>query len=172
MAIPDKQFSQSKKRYLFQCMIGLIYIFLVLLVLGAYAKKDVLEAIGMGALGSTLFLVLAAPDSVMASWKNIIGGYFIAIALGIIGHYCKVSFPILHSFFPLTFDDALYCALAFGIAMLMMTVMDVEHPPAGGLAVALVLENWNFSILLVVLGGAVGIILLKAVLRKHLINLI
>ena len=65
------------------------------------------------------------------------------------------------------------CAvLSVGASMFLMVVFDFQHPPAAGIGLVMVLDIHHHIVLLVILGAAVVLSLLKFLLRKQLKNLI
>jgi CBS-domain-containing membrane protein len=63
-------------------------------------------------------------------------------------------------------------ALAVGLAIFVMVITDTEHPPAAGLALGLVLDEYNHMTAVVALVGIVSLSVMKAVLKPVLKNLL
>ena len=63
-------------------------------------------------------------------------------------------------------------SLAISTAMFVMVVTRTEHPPAAALALGLVLNEWNLLTLAVVLGGIVGLSVLKRMVLPMLMDLL
>jgi CBS-domain-containing membrane protein len=63
-------------------------------------------------------------------------------------------------------------ALAVGLAILLMVVANVEHPPAAGLALAFVLNEWDGRTIIVVLAGIASLVILKTLLEPVLVDLL
>ncbi len=53
-----------------------------------------------------------------------------------------------------------------------MVVTKTEHPSAAALALGYVLNEWDFSTILVILAGIVAISIVKEVCKPFLINLL
>jgi len=53
-----------------------------------------------------------------------------------------------------------------------MVVMNAEHPPAAGLALGFVLNEWNFWTVIVVVSGIALLSILKTVLKPVLVDLL
>lgn len=155
-----------------QLTMAILFMMAVLLVMGTQPHQHVLDGLGMGSLGSSAFLIFTYPKTKTARIKNILGGYFFAIVVGLCGHYLRFHLPFDWSLIPYTFDDACYSTIAFSLAAVLMVIFRCEHPPAVGLAIGLVLDSWNSNALWVVIFGAFLLTCLKGLLRKQLINLL
>jgi len=66
----------------------------------------------------------------------------------------------------------IFGSLATSVAMFVMVVTRTEHPPAAALALGLVLNEWNLLTLAVVLGGIIGLSLLKRMVLPILMDLL
>lgn len=66
----------------------------------------------------------------------------------------------------------IFGALATSTAMFVMVVTRTEHPPAAALALGLVLNEWNLLTLVVVLGGVIGLSILKRLVLPMLMDLL
>ena len=62
-------------------------------------------------------------------------------------------------------------AVAVGLALLLMTMMNCEHPPAAGLALGLVLQGYHVVSLLIISVSVAILLVIKYLLRRWLINL-
>lgn len=63
-------------------------------------------------------------------------------------------------------------AIAISLAMFTMVVTRTEHPPAAALALGLVLNEWSFLTILVVLGGVVTLSIVKQMILPALLDII
>jgi len=63
-------------------------------------------------------------------------------------------------------------AMSVGLAIFVMVITNTEHPPAASLALGLVLNEFNYRTVIVVLIGIISLSLIKAVLRPVLKNLL
>jgi CBS-domain-containing membrane protein len=66
----------------------------------------------------------------------------------------------------------LFGAAAVGLAIFLMVITNTEHPPAGGLALGVVLAEWDTVALVVPIVGIVALSLARLALKPILINLI
>ncbi|MHC4247613.1 MAG: HPP family protein [Planctomycetota bacterium] len=87
-------------------------------------------------LASTAFMVFARPRAVPAKTRNVIGGHLMGLVLGgVCGAAATYLLP------DVIWTEVAMGALAVGLATLGMTVADVEHAPAAGTALAMVLSR-------------------------------
>lgn len=174
MKIFDKQFLRTQKSYILQSLYAALFMFITLVVLGSLAKEDILGAIGASALAASTFLIFVAPHSAMAQPRNIFGGYLIGMLCGACCHFAQAQIDIIPSWLDhiLYLNRALYGAIAIGLATFLMSILDAEHPPAAGLTLGLVLENWNSNILGVVLCGLCFLALFRHIRAKQLSDLL
>ncbi|MBI6549671.1 HPP family protein [Xenorhabdus lircayensis] len=72
----------------------------------------------MAPFGATCVILFAAPASPLAQPRNIIGGHLLATAVGLLTLYSLG-------------DSLIVMSLAVGIAIMLMQLFRVVHPPAG-----------------------------------------
>lgn len=118
-----EKFKKLWKYYLLQSLLAAAALFILVLVLG----KE--KMVVISAMGATAFIVFAMPTTVSAQTKNVIGGHLVGLASGAIFYFT-----------PLPYYSLEY-ALAVGIAIFIMVALDVEHPPAAGTALAVVINE-------------------------------
>ena len=118
-----ENFKKLWKYYLLQSLLAAAALFILVLVLG----KE--KMVVISAMGATAFIVFAMPTTVSAQTKNVIGGHLVGLASGAIFYFT-----------PLPYYSLEY-ALAVGIAIFIMVALDVEHPPAAGTALAVVINE-------------------------------
>ena len=63
-------------------------------------------------------------------------------------------------------------AMSVGLAIFLMVITDTEHPPAAGLALGLILNEWSFLTIVVVLVGIISLSVIKFILKPVLKNLL
>lgn len=131
------EFRQFWKHYVFQCVLGMIGLCIVMLVLTAQ------NIIVVASVGSTIFIVFALPTSVTAKPRNVIGGHIVGFLAGslchLIPHEQQAVMILVYGF-------------AVGLSMFIMTITDMEHPPASStaLGVAMTGFSWNVGIALLI----------------------
>jgi len=149
---------------LWQPLLAILITALILFSFAKVASSSILWAVGAGALASTTCIVFAMPDTKAAQSQCIIGGYAIAIAVGWSMHFALNLFGVA-AYFPCL------AAIAVGLTMSLMGALSLEHPPAVGMALVLVVDLHDYHSLLVVIAGALLLALTKRLLQSHLTHL-
>lgn len=167
MRLFDPKFHDNKGKYIAQCTVVTLVMVVLLQILDA-----ITDAAVIGALGASTFIAFTMPHARVSSPRFLVGGYAVGILAGVICHYASlltvlVGIPVLQDS-----SQIVFAALAVGLAIFVMVITNLEHPPAAGVALGLVLNDCNVPAILVV---AVGIVLLasaKTVLKPILISLL
>ncbi|HSL93129.1 MAG TPA: HPP family protein [Bacillota bacterium] len=164
--ILDEKFLENKGRYLVQCAMAFLTILIILLVLNVFEQTALIAS-----LGASAFIVFAMPGSYSAKPRSIIGGYFFGITTGVLFNVVA-RLPYIRSL-PISavLEYTFFSAVAVGLTMLAMVVFNVEHPPAAGMALGLVLQNWQVPSLALVIVAVLMLSAVRVVLRDYLIDL-
>ncbi len=164
------------KHLVVQGMSAVVFMFLVLFSLDHVRASNVIWAAGASTLASSSFSLFCRPTSPIVRHIRIIGGYVVAMLSGhamrlLAGVFCHVvqNCHLLHVH-TLVFEIS--ATLSVGIALFLMALLRLSHPPAAGLAVVMVLDIGNPYAMLVILSGAVTLCIIHAVFNKQLRNLI
>ena len=110
-------------------------------------------------MGSTAFIVFAMPNATSAKSKNVIGGHLVGLLVGMIFFFVKI--PYLYEY-----------PLVVGFAIIVMAVLDVEHPPAVGTALAVVINEVSPDVSITIVAAAVLLSLCRYYLRDYLRDLV
>jgi CBS-domain-containing membrane protein len=153
------------KRYGLQCGLAGLAVLILLLVLDA-----VTQTVLIASLGASAFIAFAVPRSLHSDPRHLIGGYVVGLVSG-------VAMSLLASIVATsgTWDHAVmitFGALAISVAMFGMVVTRSEHPPAAALALGLVLNEWNFATLFVILSGVILLSVIKRIVLPMLMDLV
>lgn len=153
------------KRYGTQCGMAGVVVLLLLLILDA-----VTQTVLIASLGASAFIAFAVPRSLHSDPRHLIGGYLVGMLAGTL-------MASLHSLLAsgAGWDQALmilFGALAISLAMFGMVVSRCEHPPAASLALGLVLNEWSFMTLAVILVGIIGLSVMKRLVLPLLMDLV
>lgn len=168
------ELSERKRRlrWLLQCF----FMFLTMAAFLFIADEDlhrtaVVSVVGATSLGSTAFLAFVAHRSYMAHSRRIISSYLIAIVIGIAFYHFVVEIRLLY--LPISAHHLIFiCAAASAaIAMLAMTLLRVEHAPAAGLALGLVMRYWDLHMLMSLMIFVILIAVIKYWLRDWLVTI-
>jgi CBS-domain-containing membrane protein len=163
----DNRFKARKTRYIVQCGLATCMVFIVLLVLDTVSQTTIIAS-----LGASAFIAFAMPRAKTAGARFLIGGYLIGTVVGC-GCYYLSTLPVFEQL-PILQEGSrvVFGALSVGLAILSMVVTNTEHPPAAGLALGFVLNEWDFWTVVVVLAGIVLLAVLKTLLRPVLVDLV
>lgn len=159
---------------LWQSLLVFVIIFAFMYAIKQFTHTDTaLGAIGATSLGSSAFLAFVAHDTAMACARRMISGYVIGLVIGAIGSYLLQKLGRCQGFHcPVGDLDVLIAAAVAMICMIVMITFASEHPPAVGIAIGLVLRQWDLSVLIVVAVTVLVIVIVKGVLRPWLVNLL
>ena len=121
-------------------------------ILGYITYESILSDTNYGlwlfaSFGSTVVLVFGYPDNLFAQPKNIFFGHLLTAFVGV----------VFLTFFEVNF---ITLGVAVGIAVTLMMVLKITHPPAGGNPIAVMLGGVSFQFLIFpVMLGAITIII-------------
>lgn len=149
----DKKFRKLWKYYILQSFLAAVALFVIVLVL----DKD--KMVVISAMGATAFIVFAMPNAASAHSKNVIGGHLVGLILGMIFFF--IDIPYFYEF-----------PLVVGIAIFVMAALDVEHPPAVGTALAVLINEVSTEVLFIIIAAAVILSVCHYYLRHHLKDLV
>jgi CBS-domain-containing membrane protein len=165
MNIIDPKVKGQEKQYLFQSGLATLTILLVLLFLDVIQHTAIIAT-----LGASAFIIFIMPKSYISMPRQVIFGYLIGIIAGCVCHFSALALSAL----PFITDKVamiLFGALAVGITIFILAITDTEHPPVVGVALGLVLNQWNYQTIIFII-CAVGIMtVIKILLEPILIDL-
>lgn len=164
MRLFDQKLRHSLDRYVFQSFLATLAILSILLFL------DVLNQTALiAALGATTFIVFTAPKSYASRARPLIGGYIIGVLSGVFCHFLTV---LCCGFFAdIVILYVVFGSLAVGISIFLMVITDTEHPPASGIALGLVINEWGYLTIIFIVSGVLVLYFLKILLRSFLVDL-
>jgi len=165
----DTEFHGHRWRFLYQCTLAGLAMFLILALMTSYSNAAV-----MAALGSSCFLVFALPHQTTSRARHLIGGYVVAIVVGSLCFGLRYLLPLPEQVGMITtFPHVLFGAIAVTLSIFVMAVTNTEHPPAAGLALGFViLTEWRWITPISVLTGVLALFLVKTLLRPTLKDLL
>ena len=139
--------------YIIQSLLASISLLIIVLVLG----RD--KMVVVSTMGATAFIVFAMPTAVSAQTRNVIGGHLVGLAVGSIFYYTSIPYYIEYP-------------LVVGIAVFLMVALDVEHPPAAGTALAVVINEVSMNVFVTIMISALVLSQCRYYLRNQLKDLI
>jgi CBS-domain-containing membrane protein len=162
----DPKVKSSLGSYIFQSLLATVAILLVLIFL------DILEHTAIIAtLGASSFIVFIMPNSYISLPKQVLGGYLLGILCGCLCFFLMSAFGHLLSMVPMKVFVVALGALAVGGAAFLMSVLNIEHPPAVGVALGLVLNQWNHQTVVFIIIAIIVMLVVKRLLQPILIDL-
>lgn len=150
--IIDEKFLENPKPFFIQSALASLIIFLTLLIMG------LISPVIVAALGATTFIVFAMPNASTAGVRSILGGHLIGLASGLA--FAWLAYPVIGA------------SLAVGISILLMVVMDAEHPPAAGTALGVALLGYSAPSIIFIIGAAALLALIHRGLRRWMVDLV
>ena len=150
--IKDK-FKKLWKYYILQSSLAACVLLILVLILG----KD--KMVVISAMGATSFIVFAMPKSVSAQTRHVIGGHLVGLACGTIFYFTPLPYLVEYP-------------LAVGIAICIMVALDVEHPPAAGTALAVVINEVSPNVFVTIMVSALVLSQCRYYLRHYLKDLV
>ncbi len=171
MRIFDRKFHKHVGRYLAQCALATLAVAVILLVL-----SEIQQAVIAASLGASSFIAFTMPHTNASRPRYLVGGYVCGMASGVamqaLGDFLgsALAAPAWDQW-PIH-GAVIFGAAAVGLAIFLMVITNTEHPPAGGLALGVVLAEWDAVALAVPIIGIVALSLARLALKPILINLI
>jgi CBS-domain-containing membrane protein len=144
------------KNYLWQSLLATLAMSLVLTILSLQ------RAVVVASIAATAFIVFIKPRNPFAAPRNVVGGHLIGLLSGIVFAVVPQSSPVV---------SIILSALAVGCSMLMMALLNTEHPPAAGTALSVVAAGFTWKIALAVVTSAILMALLHHFLQPYLRDL-
>lgn len=150
-----------------QSMLAALVLFIILFLEDAASRSAIIAAIA-----STAFVVFIMPYRATAQPRKVIGGHFIALFFGGTiaafdssgaGQHLLAGLPMLLN---------LEAAVVVGITIFGMIVTDTEHAPAAGTALGMVMQPFDWGLVLFVVSSILGMVLAHRLLRPWLRNLL
>ncbi len=163
----DAKFRDNKLQYIFQCLLATASLIAIQLVIGQFSNLVIVASFG-----ASVFLVFGMPHVQSTRPRFLIGGYLIGLIVGSGFHWLRLLLESPEVFEMARVSHVALAASAVGVAMFVMVVTDTEHPPAAGVTFGVVLNPWNWRMLLVVAVGIVTLVAIKQMMKPVLRNLL
>ena len=150
------------RAHIYQSLMACAYIFAAFWIVHAFQSE-----LAIASLGASAFIAFSFPHAKSSRPKFIVGGY---AAGALCGYVCSLLLKLIPAAFPLPgYIPA--CALAVFLSMLVMTVLNFEHPPSAALAVAVTLATNPLAMGLAAFICAAALVIIKELLKNNLRNL-
>lgn len=159
------------KQSVFQWVLFVLVMVLVLLLFGQMVESDILRAIGVSSLAASAFISFMLPKSPVAKTERIWFAYITAVFVGAGCSWLVTLVPgIVWGLKTVTWQE-IFALLAVCITVLSMLLFKIPHPPAAGLALGLVLDDWSFYTVVAIICSISLIVIIKALFEPQLNNL-
>ena len=166
MHIIDKSFVSAPRKYIIQSLFAAAAVALILFFIEVLTHAAIVAA-----LGASAFIVFAMPHSITAQPRRLVGGHIIGLICGTLCYYTFFTGSLGELMANLEYIPWLAGALSVGLAIFLMTITDTEHPPAASTALGVAIHIWSYEAVIFVLSFAVGLALLRRILRGYLRDL-
>lgn len=167
MRIFDIKVKNNLFKAVFQCVLAMIVMYLLLFFIDFATYPAILAS-----MGATIFIVFTMPDAYVSSPRALIGGYLVGILTGII---CSFLYSLdISKMLSITDYQAniSLAAFAVGLSIFVMISTDTEHPPASGLALGLVINEWDFLTVVLLIVLILSLTVIKKMLSPFLVDLL
>ena len=128
-------------------------------ILTILTYKSALGLFLAGSFGSSMVLLFGFPESPFAQPKNVFFGHLITALVGVI-FVNLITLPIYISI-----------ALAVGVGIFLMILLNIVHPPAGGNPVMVIIGSVSYDYLILpIISGCIIIISLAILINKFILK--
>ena len=128
-------------------------------VLTVLTYKTALGVFIAGSFGSSMVLLFGFPESPFAQPKNVFFGHLVTALSGV----------IFVQFIPLPIFISI--ALAVGVGIFFMIILDVVHPPAGGNPIIVIIGSVSYDYLIFpIISGCLIIIIIAIIVNKFVLR--
>jgi len=148
-----KMYKMGPRHYLLQTLLSIVVVFIIVLLL----KKE--RIVVISAMGATTFIIFAMPKAQSAQTRNVIGGHLVGLAAGTLFYFLELPYFISYP-------------LAVGLTIFLMLALSVEHAPAAGTALAVVINEVCAEVFVTIMLSALVLSQVRYYLRKYLKDLV
>ena len=128
-------------------------------VLTVLTYKSTLGLFIAGSFGSSMVLLFGFPESPFAQPKNVFFGHLVTALVGVV-FVAFIPLPIF-----------INIALAVGVGIFLMILLNIVHPPAGGNPIMVIIGSVSYDYLLSpIIFGCIIIISLAILINKFLLK--
>ncbi|KPK71692.1 hypothetical protein AMJ87_06965 [candidate division WOR_3 bacterium SM23_60] len=166
MRIFDEKVKKNAGRYVLQCGLATVAVFVILLFLDILTQPAIIAT-----LGATAFIVFTMPQSYASGPRPLIGGYVIGVGCGCLCYFLSMAPFIVARFSDYLVLYTVFGALAVGSAIFLMAITNTEHAPAAGMALGLVINTWDLSTVAFVIAAVLFLAGIRNVLGRFLLDL-
>lgn len=172
------QLAVKKRRFwhlILQPLAAVLFLFSALIVFHEVAVSTLLWALGAGSLASSTYTVFGKPSSKAARPFCMVNAYLLALLVSVIVRFVAEGFFLLHQG-PIVATPSLWTgfmgAVAVGCSLFLMAIFGLEHPPAAGMSLVLVLDVHSYETLLVIVGFSCLLAIIRWVFDRWLTDIL
>ena len=128
-------------------------------ILTILTYKSALGLFLAGSFGSSMVLLFGFPENPFAQPKNVFFGHLITALVGVV-FVNLITLPIYISI-----------ALAVGVGVFLMILLNIVHPPAGGNPIMVIIGSVSYDYLILpIISGCIIIISLAILINKFILK--
>jgi|GEM_PF-806832 len=166
------------KFYFWQLLGATIFISLVLFIMVSYSQSNLIWAVGASSLASSAYVVFMHPHGLAAKPKNILIAYTLAVIIGEIirlvllwlgAASCLESVAMVAQ---ATHHYWFAASISVISVMIIMAIFDIEHPPASGIALVIVVELCRHDIVIMIYAFMLLLCAIQLICRPYMRNLL
>ena len=152
-----REFNRYASNYVFQCLLATISVFIILYIL------TLQNVVIVASMGSTAFVVFALPKSISAQPRCVIGGNLVGLLCGAFCSLFTVSNELI---------SLILYAVAVGLSIFIMVIINTEHPPASGLALGVAISGVSLKIAVTVITFSLLLSAVHILFKKQIKDLV
>lgn len=141
-AVPRKLIDEKFRKYPLAYLVQPVMAGLVIMVLMLFQHRLDSSAL-VAALGASAFTVFTIPHAKSAQSKVLVGGYICGVVAGVACRMLLAAEWLPQPGGDLVIMQIIIAGASVALAMLLMVVLDLEHPPAAAVALGLVVGPWQ-----------------------------
>ena len=144
---------------------------MILLLFGQMVTSDILRAVGVSSLAASAFICFMLPKGPVAKSSRIWFSYTAAISIGVLFSLLYAALPVQSALLYVIGWQELLALCAVCLTSFLMMLFKRPHPPAAGLTLGLVLDDWSAFTVLAIICSISIITLIKVSVESRLNNL-
>lgn len=147
----------------------LITFFIMLFVFLIFQVK--LGNVFTASVASSTFAIFCLPATITASTRNVLGGYIVGIVMGLICYLFHHNYLYQFQQIPDQVLMDIEVAMAVGLCVFSMALFEVEHPPAVGITVGIILLNWTVNSVLITFALICGMLVMRLIFERFIVDI-
>jgi len=167
MRLIDKKFHDNKRAYFVQCALAALAIVIILAVLDIKKNTAIIAS-----LGATAFIAFGMPNVKSSDGRRMLGGYAVGLIVGCVFSLIAEELYTGKFLWIHDFSYVVFGAFAVGSAILIMAITNTEHPPASGISLGMVLNDWNYRTVIIIVLAIIIMTIVKKLLKSHMMDLV